>query len=266
MQTLSKGQFLGNLECYKETFDITASVTSYQRDDRMADSVHYHEHPNFYFVLNDGSIEKRKATQTECVTGSLLFYHAGELHQNIRKGENPRSLNLEIDRTFLSQFGIAENELNRDLLESTNAKLLVLSVYREFITNDALTNASIQLLLLKLFSSPARANKHKQPPLWAQTLKQLLHDRWNENISLQELATLTDVNPITISKHFPIYFTDTLGEYMRKLKVDKALSLIKSTKPGLTDIAYECGFADQSHFTRTFKKYTGFLPLQYKKL
>jgi len=266
MQTLSKGQFFGNLECYNETMGITASVTSYKKGDCTADSVHYHEHPNFYFILNGGSIEKRNGIQTEQLAGSLRFYYAGEPHQNIRKGIHPKSLNLEIDRTFLKEFNIAENNLSRSFLESASAKFLVLSVYREFITNDSLTDASVQLLLLKLLNPLVRTNNYNKLPLWVKTLKQVLHDRWNENISLQELAILTGVSPITISKRFPIYFTDTFGGYMRKLKIEKALSLIKSTNFSFTEIAYECGFADQSHFIRNFKQLTGFLPKSFRKL
>jgi AraC family transcriptional regulator len=52
---------------------------------------------------------------------------------------------------------------------------------------------------------------------------------------------------------------------MRKLKIDKALSLVKSGEESLTSVAYECGFADQSHFIRTFKQMTGFLPAMYQK-
>lgn len=266
MQTLSKGQFLGTLECYKEATDITASITSYKKNDCIADSVHYHEHPNFYFILNDGSIEKRKAKQTECMAGSLLFYHAGEVHQNIRQGMQPKSLNLEIDRTFLARFGISENNLERKVLESRDAKFIVLSICHELIVNDSLTELSIELLLLKLLDAPGKIHNYNKHPLWIKKLKQVLHERWDENINLKELAVLAGVNPITISKYFPVYFTDTLGEFMRKLKIEKALPLIKSTDLNLTEIAYKCGFSDQSHFIRTFKKHTGFLPLQFKRL
>jgi AraC family transcriptional regulator len=124
----------------------------------------------------------------------------------------------------------------------------------------------LQLLLLELLNPSVRTNSYNKLPLWVKTLEQVLHDRWNENISLQELAILSGVSPITISKQFPFYFNDTLGCYMRKLKIEKALSLIKSTNLRLTEVAFECGFADQSHFIRTFKQLTGFLPKSFRKL
>lgn len=266
MQTLTKGQFLGKLESYKIATGIAASITSYDTGDKTADLVHYHEHPNFYFILNDGSIEKRKTIQTEQFAGSLLFYQAGEMHQNIRKGAHPKSLNVEIDSAFLQQSGIAENRLDRKLLETTNAKLLVLAIYRELMVNDALSDTAVQLFLLKLLTSTGEETGYYKRPLWVTKLRDILCDRWNETISLKELSSLTGVHPITISKYFPVYFTDTLGVYMRKIKIEKALALIRSDRSDLTTVAYDCGFADQSHFIRLFKKYTGFLPLQFRKL
>jgi AraC family transcriptional regulator len=53
---------------------------------------------------------------------------------------------------------------------------------------------------------------------------------------------------------------------MRRLKIEKSLYLLKDSSFSLTEIAAECGFSDQSHFIRTFKQLTGFLPNSYKKI
>lgn len=65
---------------------------------------------------------------------------------------------------------------------------------------------------------------------------------------------------------FPRIFGCTLGEYARQVKIEKAISLIGQSRGSLADIAYECGFADQSHFIRAFKSATGFLPGEFKKI
>ena len=103
-------------------------------------------------------------------------------------------------------------------------------------------------------------------PQWARLLRSILNDRWNENILLHELASLVQVHPVTISKFFPKYFRCTLGEYVRKLRIEKATTLILKSQLSLTDIAHQCGFFDQSHFIRVFKQTTGFLPNTYKKI
>jgi AraC family transcriptional regulator len=53
---------------------------------------------------------------------------------------------------------------------------------------------------------------------------------------------------------------------MRRLKVERALTLIHQPGTSLAAVAYECGFADQSHFGRVFREMTGFQPVTYKQL
>ena len=79
------------------------------------------------------------------------------------------------------------------------------------------------------------------------------------------MSAIFKLHPVTLSRQFHNYFSCTLGEYIRKLKIAKAITLIKSTKNPLTEIAYQCGF-DQSHFIRSFKQLTGFLPMSFRKL
>jgi AraC family transcriptional regulator len=82
---------------------------------------------------------------------------------------------------------------------------------------------------------------------------------------LQEIALIIGVHPVTISKFFRKYFSCTLGEYQRKIKIEKSIQLIKESKLSLTEIAFLCGFTDQSHFTRNFKNMTGFLPKKFQQ-
>jgi len=97
-------------------------------------------------------------------------------------------------------------------------------------------------------------------------IKEFLHDNWATNFSLKELSATVHIHPVTISKNFTRYFGCTLGEFIRKYRIEKALYMIRTTNSNLTEIALSCGFTDQSHFIRTFKKYTGTLPLHYRKI
>jgi len=71
---------------------------------------------------------------------------------------------------------------------------------------------------------------------------------------------------VNLSGYFPKYFGCTIGEYRRKLKVEKALEPVKYSRLSLTAIAYQAGFADQSHITRTCKELTGWNPKQLKAM
>ncbi len=108
------------------------------------------------------------------------------------------------------------------------------------------------MLVLALLHRPDMQTYPGQVPNWVGLQLDFLHDNWDNKITLNEIAFVANVHPVTISKYFHKYFAATFGEYLRKLKIEKALSLIKASVITLTSIAYECGFADQSHFIHTF--------------
>jgi YesN/AraC family two-component response regulator len=81
-----------------------------------------------------------------------------------------------------------------------------------------------------------------------------------------EVADALQVNPTYLSREFARYFDDlSFSEYIRKLRIDKALHLLDATAYSLGEIAYLTGFSDQSHFTRIFKQHTGQSPSAYRK-
>jgi len=145
-----------------------------------------------------------------------------------------------------------------------NAKALILKMQKELLYQDQYDYLHLQTLLLELVSyQKQKVNTYQ--PMWAKQLNQLLHDNWNETISLQEMAKQVGAHPVTISKNFRKYFNYNLGEYRRKLKIEKSIDLIKNTSLSLSEIAFHCGFTDQSHFIRNFKQLTGFLPKDYRR-
>ncbi|WP_323519754.1 helix-turn-helix domain-containing protein [Mucilaginibacter sp. 10I4] len=62
------------------------------------------------------------------------------------------------------------------------------------------------------------------------------------------------------------YFDDlSFGEYIRKLRISKAISCLKSSNYSLSKIGYLTGFSNQSHFKRIFKKNMGTKSSDYRK-
>lgn len=265
MLVLETGTYLGKVLDFSQSQGIVAGATSYREGDATA-VMHCHENPHLSFVLQGGGIEKRKRSEFERFPGQVMFFHAGEWHQCINKLFPAKNINLEIEPAFLQNNGVTESAINSAISKNPKAKFNMLKVYKELLAEDVFSGSSIKMLLLNLICSNPKIEAGHAHPAWVDTLYALLNDRWNEQLTLKDLSDAANVHPITISKYFPRYFNCTLGEYMRRLKIEKSLQLIKANTLSLTAIAYECGFSDQSHFTRTFKHLTGFLPHHYKRL
>lgn len=227
---------------------------------------HCHEKSMLSFVLYGNNTEYRKGQITERIAGSVNFYHAYELHKNSYNHFPSKHISLELEDDFLTKYGYAEAEIELAVKKSGDCMFTFIKLMKEAQINDIQSKNTIDMLFLSFMENALKSNDEIQCPSWIKTLRNILNDRWNENISLKELSENINIHPTTISKHFSRYFHCTLGEYTRKLKVIHAIGFVHSSHYSLTEIAYMCGFSDQSHFTRIFKSMTGYLPKAYTKI
>lgn len=109
----------------------------------------------------------------------------------------------------------------------------------------------------------------KKIPNWVNDLKGIIQDQIDTQFSfdLKKISNDLALNPSYLSREFSKYFEDlNFGEYIRKIRIEKAISLIQNPNYSLTEIAYLTGFSDQSHFTRVFKQHTGKKPSAFRKI
>lgn len=126
----------------------------------------------------------------------------------------------------------------------------------------------VEQLLLQVYHQFLKEGKDKKTPEWADALREMIQDQLDTHmsLSLQRASAELEINPAYLSREFSKYFDNlSFGEYMRKMRIEKAIGLIGTTNYSLTEIAYLTGFSDQSHFNRIFKKQTGQSPSTFKK-
>lgn len=90
--------------------------------------------------------------------------------------------------------------------------------------------------------------------------KELLAANLTGGITLAKLANACNLS----IRHFTRAFRGSTGKsphgWLLQLRIEKAMGLLTGSGRKLTDIALECGFADQSHFTRAFRRSVGSSP------
>ncbi|MEL1254788.1 chromate resistance protein ChrB domain-containing protein [Flavobacterium sp. DGU38] len=132
-----------------------------------------------------------------------------------------------------------------------------------------LQNSPFEKLLHEVYNKLLKDNKVSgKTPSWVKDLKDIIQDQIDTQFAfdLKKISNELDLNPSYLSREFSKYFEDlNFGEYVRKLRIEKAISLISNSSHTLTEIAYMTGFSDQSHFTRIFKLHTGKNPSAYRK-
>lgn len=132
-----------------------------------------------------------------------------------------------------------------------------------------LQNSPFENLLHEVYNKFLSEKKsNKKTPAWVKDLKEIIQDQIDAQFAfdLKKISNDLELNPSYLSREFSKYFEDlNFGEYVRKLRIEKAINLIQNSTYTLTEIAYMTGFSDQSHFTRIFKLHTGKNPSSYRK-
>jgi hypothetical protein len=128
--------------------------------------------------------------------------------------------------------------------------------------------APVEQMLLEVYHKYLKQGNSKKAPEWTRELKELIQDQVDTNmsLSLQQVSQELEINPAYLSREFSRYFENlSFGDYIRKMRIEKAIHLMETTNYALTEIAYLTGFSDQSHFNRIFKKQMGMTASEYKK-
>ena len=101
-------------------------------------------------------------------------------------------------------------------------------------------------------------------PAWLSAAEELLRARIGECVRLSELAAEIDVPATQVARAFRAHRGVSVGEYGRRLRIEWAAAEVAGGDRSLVEIAAEAGFADQSHFTRFFRRYVGTTPGRYR--
>ena len=86
-----------------------------------------------------------------------------------------------------------------------------------------------------------------------------------EEITLEQLSALAGMSPRHFDRLFRLQFGVTPKEYMTRLRIAQARFLLLHSEKAVTEIAFDCGYADSNYFARVFRRLCGMSPLEYRK-
>ena len=159
---------------------------------------------------------------------------------------------------------------DQDLLEKGLLIYDALYSWATHLQKQKHTQSPTENLLLAVFNTylDKQKSENLKTPKWAKELKEIIQDQIDTNLSLslKEIAEGLQIHPSYVSREFSKYFSNlSFGEYIRKLRIEKAIDLLANPDHTLSEVAYLTGFSDQSHFNRIFKAHTGQNPSDYRK-
>lgn len=228
---------------------------------------HFHDLASIYLVLHGSLTEFYGQKKRECKPPSVVFTPPGEKHSNQFDERGGRCFLIEIPSSCIDRLAAAGVRLEVSL-HSVGGMLawLAMRLYREFERPDTVSLLAVEGLMLETLSELGRWTDKPAAsiPGWLREARDLLRDRFQETLTLDELARSVGVHPAHLARSFRRCYRCTVGEYQRRLRIEYASRQLSETRTSISNIALAAGFSDQAHFSRTFRNHTGLTPANFR--
>lgn len=265
---LSCGHYYGETMLHRRVAGLILTETRYAP--RVSLPRHCHEHAYFCLVRHGRYTEEYGNRRRDVGPLTVAFHPPEEVHAQQFADAEVWSFNVEIPPPWYARLGPCARLLGAGAdFHGGELAHLGLRLYREGRQNDSASPLAIEALTLELLALAARGaavREGPRPPRWLARVRERLHAEFADPPGLAPLAEEAGVHPVHLAGAFRRHFRCTAGEYVRRRRVDWAAQQLSRTAAPLAEVALEAGFADQSHFSRTFKRLVGFTPAAYRRL
>lgn len=247
-------------------------------------SAHWHNEIEFIYVAKGSCTMNVNGENIEATEGDLLIFDSGDVHYcNNRSADlvfeflifNPDLLKFHLNKQafgthvirkelvegtgLLSEWTVLNNRIERELDSKQN-------YYKEYIRSEI---TSFWCYFLRVFSTlevaDVDAKNHNQIVKKFRGVLSYMEDHFKEELTLTDISSIAGFSVSYTSKYFRKLTGYGFLEYLNILRVSYAADQLLNTDYRIIDIAYDCGFNNIRSFNRTFLKYTGYSPSDYRE-
>lgn len=231
---------------------------------------HSHSAHRIIIRLRGSSIQTYESKLITRAPSTVGFYCPGEVHSDRFLPPGARNLNIEFPATpnpSILRSWLAKPS-HSFVVSDPALRCLCPKLYSEFRQPDELSALAVEGLVMELVAWLFRGNVGKSsgaPPCWLRQAEELIRSRYAEHLTLAEISTAVSIHPVHLARRFRMFYKCSIGEYVRRLRIEFAMEQISKTDRPFSDLALATGFSDQSHFSRTFRRLTGLTPRQFRE-
>lgn len=237
----------------QEAVSIQSSVSEYVHQMKQTDEAPPYPLDTEYALMQaikQVDLPRAKELLNELL-GHILFTYSDVSSAKTRIYE----LLVLMNRTAISSGGDADR-----LLEANERYFAELSVINNYDTLCSWLTRVMNAVMDRVFGG----EKQSHAAAMQQTVR-YIRSNFRQHLTLEELAGRVYLSPAYFSRIFREEMGEPFTVYLNRVRVEHSMGLLRHTTMKLADIAAQAGFNDQSYFTRTFKKFAGMSPMEYRK-
>ncbi len=266
-QKLGPGMFHGTRRSVRAFAGLTLSEYEFAPNSTIPR--HCHEQTYLSLVLDGHWREAydRKVRERKPLT--LTIHPAGELHSEQLGQGGARAFHVEFSADWLRRMnGYASSLQQPTQVEGGPLTWHALRLYAEFRQLDPHSGLIVEGILLESLGVLARHKNQEAragAPAWLLQARAMVHARFAESLSLPEVAGAVGVHPVHLARTFRRHYRSSIGAYIRQLRLEYACRELTTSDRPLADIALAAGFVDQSHLSRSLRRFVGMSPASFRR-
>ncbi|QWT21240.1 AraC family transcriptional regulator [Bacillus sp. NP157] len=230
-------------------------ISEYRPGGQMA--MHRHDEAWFCLVVDGTYEESILGMRNEHGPGDLLFCPAHASHGQRFGREGARKVIFAPDDTVHDLLAEHRARLDGRPLVQRSASLRAMGrrIIHALAVDDDHAALSAESLALDVLAETARGLSELtlMEPGWLRRVREYLHEDPAREVTLADLAVVAGRHPVHLARSFRLFHHCTPGDYLRRLRVERAAVLLRNTRRPLLEIALECGFAGAAQFSRSFR-------------
>jgi AraC family transcriptional regulator len=251
-----------------QTAEFALTETAYAPEVELPK--HSHEEACFVIILQGNFTETFGKRTRFCKPLDVIFRPSDEVHSDLFHRAGGRCLNVEMTPRWLERIRTRSVALKSSAyFRGGLLSQLALRLYKEFRGADAASSLATEGLMLQIAAEASRRSNgvsgHRPPP-WLEEAREIIRAQFASRLTHSFIAESVGVHPVHLAATFHQFYRCTIGEYVRRLRIEAACREMSTSDAPLARIALAAGFYDQSHFSRLFKRFTGMTPARYRSL
>ncbi len=266
VQHMGAGNFFGAIHGPREQCDAIFTDVRHASPRKLPR--HSHELAFFALVLNGHYRERCGRSEGQYAPFPLMFRPAGVPHQDEIGPRGVRLFEIELRPFWQKRLSDCSAALGtpRDDIGGGPLLWLALKLFREVEASPAHDDLAVESLLAEMLSLAGRSamRESRHAPTWLSRILDKLQADHCRRLTLGELAHEAGVHPVHLSRVFRRCVGEGIGERVHRLRIRTACERLLAPQVSLSELSFSTGFADQSHFTRAFRRITGMTPAAFR--
>lgn len=249
----------------KELFLVFSDQSDYTAASQVLESINYH-------LFFENSVANLSSAIKQINFSALVFYQATISKELVHfLDSNRKTLGIKMPMIYISE--VINYELHEQLLELGIETLIQLPASASFISKkitslidknkETLQQNKMQQKIFEILTEddPLITNNDKLVKQALEVIKKELQD---PSFNVETLVEHLEISRVKCYRIFKEALNQSPSDVITSFRLQKAEILLKTKKLNISEISFECGYNDPKYFARSFKKYFGKSPKEYK--